>query len=289
MNAAATLAALTLAAAPAFAQQGPRGDAEVVHWDREVSYAPAGNGPSPCGDAEFLRDMQEFRDGLRQNPVALQGGAKPSAPKPDPKRAVESTLTAMGDGVVTGEAVVAHLEKNGIKVSVESQSAASALSADGKAITLSDALPLAPRVLAPFIAREAAAGLLADMPASAEREYMRLSYMTRVWLELGGSTSSLPAIETIKELYYENAGLADGFKLWTASLKVWMAGDTSVGPVTGVAAAGAAAKLPTLDRLKAKAQTAAAKAKIDEAAARFKLFTASEAEWYLLNKMTVDL
>src|SRR5581483_6740658 len=98
------------------------------------------------------------------------------AASPDP-RAIETTLTAMADGVGWGEGIVDYLQKHHIEVEFARQSQP-ARSTGGK-ILLSDALPPLPRVLAPYIARETAIWMLAGLPAGPERDYMRDAIVAR--------------------------------------------------------------------------------------------------------------
>lgn len=113
--------------------------------------------------------------------------------------AVERTLTAMNDGVGAGEKVVAYLRANGVSVvvRVQPEPVKTYLENGVRVIALSAALPAYPRVYAPLIASVAARQMYADMPASAERAYMRRATAGRVWLELGGEPSRLPVIEPL--------------------------------------------------------------------------------------------
>ncbi len=135
--------------------------------------------------------------------------------------AVESTLTAMNDGVGAGEKVVAYLRKNGVSVVVRAQPEAvkTYIENGARVIALSASLPAYPRVYAPLIASAAAHMMYADMPASAERSYMRRATAGRVWVELGGEPRRLPVIEPqtgamVAEIYTE-IGLwaADGVQM----------------------------------------------------------------------------
>jgi hypothetical protein len=112
---------------------------------------------------------------------------------------IEKTLVAMNDGPEAGGAVVSFLREKGITVVLRTQTEASkfVVEADGKKIALSDALPAYPRVFGPLIAKEAAAQMYADMPACAERSYMRRGVAGRVWLELGGRVKDLPIVEPL--------------------------------------------------------------------------------------------
>lgn len=109
--------------------------------------------------------------------------------------AVERTLTAMNDGVTAGERVVAFVRERGIRITVAKQP--EAVKSDGGVITLSDALPAYPRVYGPLIASEVAKLMYADMPACAERAYMRRATAGRVWVELGGEPAALPVVEPL--------------------------------------------------------------------------------------------
>lgn len=109
--------------------------------------------------------------------------------------AVERTLTAMNDGVGAGERVVAYIRERGVRVVVAPQP--EVVKNVGGVITLSDALPAYPRVYGPLIASEVAKLMYADMPASAERAYMRRATAGRVWVELGGEPGALPVVEPL--------------------------------------------------------------------------------------------
>lgn len=115
------------------------------------------------------------------------------------KRGVlERTIVAMNDGPEAGGAIVAYMREKGIEVGLASQSEASktvVLIGGGKKVLLSDQLPAYPRVYAPLIAKEIAALIYGDMPACAERAYMRRATAGRVWTELGGQPKDLPIVE----------------------------------------------------------------------------------------------
>jgi hypothetical protein len=113
--------------------------------------------------------------------------------------AVESTLTAMNDGVGAGEQVVTFIREHGISVVVAAQreAAKTTVAAGRTVISLSDELPAYPRVYGPLIASEAARLMYADMPACAERAYMRRAIAGRVWVELGGEPGGMPVVEPL--------------------------------------------------------------------------------------------
>jgi len=129
--------------------------------------------------------------------------------------AVERAMVAMNDGVEAGGRVVEFIREKNIQVSVASQrEAVKTVVVNGKtSIVLSDALPAYPRVYAPLIAKEAAALIYADMPACAERSYMRRATAGRVWLELGGEPSKLPIIEPLTGDMV--AAVNDEIAIWT--------------------------------------------------------------------------
>jgi hypothetical protein len=126
---------------------------------------------------------------------ALEDARRQAASNAQALAKIETTLVAMNDGVGAGEAVVAYIRERGIRVTLATQ--AEAVKSEGNVITLSDALPAYPRVYGPLIASEVAKRMFADMPACAERAYMRRATAGRVWLELGGEPSSLPIVEPL--------------------------------------------------------------------------------------------
>ncbi|MDE2292022.1 MAG: hypothetical protein KGL53_08060 [Elusimicrobia bacterium] len=129
--------------------------------------------------------------------------------------AVQTTLTAMNDGNTVGMKLAAVIRETGARVVFRKTGMMSALSlgADGKpVIALDPSLPLAPRVLAPRLAREAAKMLLTGMPDTAEKLYMARSLEVRAWLELGGDPSALPVIDPVTGT--KDAKLAAEFKEW---------------------------------------------------------------------------
>jgi hypothetical protein len=131
-------------------------------------------------------------------PDGLGAQARAAADKSKARtRALDAALVAMNDGPEAGGLVLRALDEAKIGVSFATQDAAVATGVvNGKpAILLSDALPAHPRVYAPLIAAEAAKGLFSDMPACAEREYMRAAIAARVFAELGGDFKSLPVVD----------------------------------------------------------------------------------------------
>ena len=114
--------------------------------------------------------------------------------------AVQSALVAMRDGVEAGGEVADAIEASHARVVAEESASPSALRRDPDGtpvIVLDSRLPLAPRVLAPRLAREGAKLLLKDMPESAEKAYMARSLEVRTWVELGGEPAKLPVIDPL--------------------------------------------------------------------------------------------
>lgn len=109
--------------------------------------------------------------------------------------AVERTLTAMNDGVGAGEAVVTFIRERGLRIVVQAQQ--EPVREVAGVISLSDNLPAYPRVYGPLIASAVAKLMFADMPACAERAYMRRATAGRVWVELGGEPGKLPVVEPL--------------------------------------------------------------------------------------------
>ena len=142
--------------------------------------------------------------------------AQTTAPAPHRfASAVQTALIGMRDGVEAGAQVADAIETSGARVVAEDIATPTALrrDADGKpVIVLSSRLALAPRVLAPNIAREGAKLALKDMPASAEKEYMARSLMVRSWIELGGEPAKLPVIDPLTGA--TDPALAAEFKAW---------------------------------------------------------------------------
>ena len=182
------------------------------------------------------------------------------------RAAVERTLVAMNDGPEAGGKVVSYLRDHGIEVSVKAQPEAVKTSVEkGRtSITLSDSLPAYPRVYGALIAKEIAALMLADMPACAERSYMRRATAGRVWTELGGEPSKLPVIEPLT-----------GDKVSAVSDEIAPWADKS-GAEMALYKIGEAEKLLSLPDLTDMAKDSATKTKLDAANARFVAFLIDE-------------
>lgn len=192
-----------------------------------------------------------------------QAAAKSSTAK---QAAIERALVAMNDGPEAGGAVVAYIRAHGVSVRPATQAeAVKTVVKDGKTvITLSDALPSFPRVYAPLIAKEVAALMYADMPACAERSYMRRAVAARVWTELGGEPAKLPVIEgTTGDRV---AAVSDEIAPWAdkngAEMALYKIGELE--------------KLSSIPDLTDAAKDPAVKAKLDAANAKFVAFLIDE-------------
>lgn len=182
--------------------------------------------------------------------------------------AVSQTLTAMADGPEISGQVAEYIRAMDVKVEFSAQPARSATKA-GK-ITLSEKLPLYPRVLGPMLAREAALMMLSDMPDCAEKHYMRRSYEVRTWLDLGGDRKALPVMEELTG--YKDEGLAADFKVWLDN-----------GSELALEKIGQATKTEIIPALLDKAATPEEKAALEKANKRFVDFLINENDWRRYN------
>lgn len=199
----------------------------------------------------------DFENSLRDSDLA--GSAQSRA-------AVQRAIVAMNDGPEAGGKVVSYIHENGINVIVRSQAEASkfVIERGRKTILLAEALPNTPRVYGALIAKEIAALMLADMPACAERSYMRRAISGRVWAELGGEPSKLPVVEPLTG--DKVAAISDEISLWADKGGAEMA----------LYKIGEAEKLASLPDMTDAAKDPAVKAKLDAANARFVAFLIDE-------------
>lgn len=193
---------------------------------------------------------------------ALQDAQRAASIRSPQIAAIERTLTAMNDGVGAGEQVVAYIREKGIRIAVASQP--EAIKSGPAGLTLSDALPAYPRVYGPLIASEVARLMLADMPACAERSYMRRATAGRVWLELGGSPSTLPVVEPL---------VSAQVPAITEEIGSWASWD---GAQMTLYKTSQAENLPELPAMRDAAKTDAERAALDAANARFVAFLLDE-------------
>ncbi len=167
--------------------------------------------------------------------LMLCGLAAPVLAQSNADSHLRVTLEAMNDGPEVAGSVVTYVKDKGVKFEFATQDVSSRLAFSGPKgaiIRLSSDLPDQPKILGPLIAREVSRLMYADMPDSAEKEYMRLSTQVRTWLELGGDKSALPLIGG-----YKAEALSEEFKIWlnngseAALEKVGKASQTKILPV----------------------------------------------------------
>lgn len=151
----------------------------------------------PAFADDFAERLNFGAGAVKQSMAGFQAAraAKAAAAAKTPARksqaVIDKVLEAMGDGNEVGTQIAEYVKAN--KVDIQ----------------LDDALPDAPRVLAPRIADQAAVKMLAGMPACSEKLYMRLSMTVRTWLELGGDKKALPMVDG-----YNDQAMSGRYKLW---------------------------------------------------------------------------
>jgi hypothetical protein len=127
------------------------------------------------------------------------------------------------------------------------------------AILLSDTLPPRPRVYAALIAAEAVKQMYEDMPACAERSYMRMATAARVFAELGGEFKTLPLVD------------GDRVDAVKAAVGAW-----SGGAECALDALAQSDGVPTISELRQKAADPKTIAALDAANTRFTAFLMDE-------------
>jgi len=185
--------------------------------ERRRARADVGNGPRRGGDRRPMRPepVPRYNELMKialaalliaaALPAAAQdraaeidfGNARAAIAAAARVRARETALTAMRDGVQAGGTVTRLLDEKRIEVgfSAQAEPVKTVVSAGTVKILLSDSLPAHPRVYAALIAAEAAKQLYSEMPACAERSYMRAATAARAFAELGGDFKSLPVVD----------------------------------------------------------------------------------------------
>lgn len=234
MNNALAFVALSFAA-PARAQEYRQAQARAAQAAYEAMQAAA---------AEASSDARRAAQGSKIRAYAL-----------------DATLTAMNDGPAAGGAVARALaeRKTDVYFAMQKEPVAAGTVNGRAAILLSDLLPARPRVYAPLIAAEAAKGMYQDMPACAEREYMRTATAARVFAELGGDFKALPKVDG-EDAPAVAAAVADWARGAEAALD-------EVSRRTG---------LPTIPELRAKAADPKTAAALDAADKAFVAFLLDE-------------
>lgn len=198
--------------------------------------------------------------------------ARREAPKIAQRHAALAKTWMMMSGVVDGAsaAVLDYINSQGIGVSFGAQDKLVITTHDnGKTlITLSEDLPALPWVYGPLIAREVAAMMYADMPACAERAYMRRATAGRVWLELGGQPNRLPVVATLqKYVEVRVPAISDEIEPWIHN-----------GAEKALSIIGRMENLPSIPDLFEKANDKGERAALDAANKRFVSFLCDEFE-----------
>lgn len=177
------------------------------------------------------------------------------------KAALESTLTAMNDGVEQGGAVSSYIADHAVKIEFRDMLERSL--ASSKTVSLSSKTPPYPRAIGARLAWEVSAQMLADMPASSEKEYMRRSITARAWLELGGEAAKLPVVEPLT---------GDKDEQLSVEMKLWL--DNK--PEMALYKIGEATKTRSLMELMDGQKDPAKRAALDAANKRFTDFLLAE-------------
>jgi hypothetical protein len=128
-----------------------------------------------------------------------------------PQRLLENVMTSMYDAPGTGEAIVQWLRDNKVAVRFKDDVPGGS-SRSSRAIFIDSSYakgPTSHRYLGTRIAKEAAELMLSDFPESAEKRYIVASRMAETYFELGGSRSSLPDFDGIKD-----PALAETLRIW---------------------------------------------------------------------------
>lgn len=216
---------------------------------------------APAGAQEYRQAQAKAAEESYQALQAQTESFRAAQAKAVGPRVLDATLTAMNDGVEAGGRVMSLLAEKKIEVYLASQDeAVKRGTVNGRdAILLSDKLPAHPRVYAPLIASEAVKLMYADMPACAERSYMRMATAARVFAELGGDFNALPLVDGDR---------ADAVK---AVVAPW-----ADGTETALDAMGKADSLPSILDLEAKNQDPKIAAALEAANARFTAFLMDE-------------
>ena len=205
----------------------------------------------PTSDAAFATQLQGIRleaaaAGKAMSVAAAQAAAVPTAAQYG--NLLSQVLVAMYDAPGTGELLTGWLrdEKKGGAVFNDSLSGMSAGAFDDGvpivSIKPAPAKPVSYRYLGALIARETAALMLADFPASAEKSYIQASRMAETYFELGGTRMDVDNIDG-----HQDAEVSKSINLWVENDPT---GGVSVLNKQGV---------PTLAQVRAKAAAEAAR------------------------------
>lgn len=224
---------------------------------------------APAGAQEFGASVNGALKQAQGGAQAMQATAKKGVTHAQRIAALDSAMTAMNDGVEQGGEVVSFVNDKKIEIRFEDQGTPSRT--DGAAVVLDWMIPAYPRAIGPRVAWEVSGMMLADMPACAEKEYMRRSITARVWLELGGEPAGLPVVEPLS---------GDKDEALSKEMKLWLDNGNAE---TALDKIGQATKTPSVQELESAEKDPANKAKLFDADARFTQFLAREREWKLAN------
>ncbi|MBI4057013.1 MAG: hypothetical protein HY399_05630 [Elusimicrobia bacterium] len=161
----------------------------------------------PADDPDFAKQMSKVQDSV----VTQANQATYS------HRLLEQTLTAMNDGgdVDLGPRVVEFLRSPSIKIVFNDQPAPINFIFEEKVTVISlrkDIGESSPRYLSIYLTYAASLLMDRNYPASQEQEYMLLSRVARVWMELGGDLSKLEISSDFDGRTDEKAALS--IRMW---------------------------------------------------------------------------
>jgi hypothetical protein len=165
----------------------------------------------PAGAQQFGAPSAEWCGTFRQAAGAVAAQVQLGQNHKQRLAALESAMTNMNDGPQMGGEVVSWVRDHKTEIRFEDQKQVSRTDNKG-AVVLDWQIPAYPRPIAARVAWEVAAMMVADMPASSEKEYMRRSITARAWLELGGDASRLPFLEPVSG--EKDEALSQEMKLW---------------------------------------------------------------------------
>ena len=216
---------------------------------------------APAGAQEYRQQQAQTAEDAYNSLQLLNAQTRGAEAAKAGDRALAAALAAMNDGSEAGGRVMSLLQEQAIGVHLATQAEPVKKGVvDGRAaILLSDVLPAHPRVYAPLIAAEAAKLMYADMPACAERSYMRMATAARAFAELGGEFKALPVVD------------GDRVDAVKAAVGLWSDGAESA--LDALAQSEGLSTIPDLKHKTADPKTVAA---LDAANSRFTAFLSDE-------------
>lgn len=216
---------------------------------------------APAGAQEYRQEQAKAAEDAYRALQVQQAQFRSSEAANYGPRVLDATLTAMNDGPEAGGRVMRLLDEKKIDVYLapQDETVKRGVVNGRTAILLSDKLPAHPRVYAPLIAAEVAKLMFEDMPACAERSYMRGATAARVFAELGGDFKALPLVDGDR---------ADAVK---AAVAAW-----SQGAESALDAAGQADGVESIPDLEAGNKDPKTAAALEAANSRFTAFLMDE-------------